>query len=362
MALTVDTTAAFFRIREHTRGEFVSVGSDGNILRWSETKRADQDWLFLPMGDRKYRIMTRTDGNFMAVGSNGNILRWKYADNGSQIFSLVNEAPDGKLNIQEHTKGEFVAVGGNGNVLRWSKTSGLEQKFTLEPHAAAAKPTNLPAIGAAPGDIPPFPGLSRADLSGYPVKTDPVVVAVGLVPATLVNDSGYSDKIAQMEKNPYYVCVRTQHWSREEPHGYSYEHIKGEENTFEKKITCRVTNRSASTSEDIWSWKFSISAQNAASSRKAGIGVTATRGMAAEISRQLRTQIVDESAIETSSEERVTRHYNASFPNFVIVGWSLVDVYTLYKADLKTAVSQVEAAAKNSLRKVSFPADIPDPD
>lgn len=362
MKLIVDTTAAFFRIREHTGGKFVAVGDDGNIRRWSETGGPEQDWMFLPMGERNYRIMTRQNGEYMAVGSNGNIVRWAKSLDNSQIFRLVNEDAAGKsMNIQEPTRNEFVAVGSDGNILRWGTERDNTKWFTLEAHNPPAKPL-LPAIEAEPGKIGDVPRLKKVSLVDFPLKTEPKIVAVSLVPATMVNDPTYSDKVAQMEANPYYIGVRRQYWSREDKHGYSFEHKQGEGSNFKETITYEVTNRSTKTSEEIWGWKFSINAENSVSAKEDGVGFTATQGMAFEISRQFRTEMVEENIIQQKSEKSVGREYDASEEDFVIVGWSLVDRYTLYKKDLTSIVSEVDAGSQNSLIKDSFPHRIPDPE
>ena len=361
MALIVDTESAFFRIRENEKNEFVAVGTDGNILRWGETKGDEQEWLFLPMGERKYRIMTKSNGQYMGVGSNGNVLRWDKADDGSQIFGLVNEDAQGStMNIQT-SDGEFVAVGSNGNVLRWGKTNGKEHLFTLEPRDPASKP-KLPEIEASPDQIGDIPRLKSLEITDLPLRSKAKVVGAALVPATLVEDNSYSDKIAQMKANPYYIARRSQYWSREDQHGYAYEHAAGEGITFKTKVVYEVSTRSSRTSEETWGWKFSINTEMSVSAEKNGVGVTASSGMAFEIAHQMKVSITEEKNTLQRNEHTVKRHYDADQPQFVVVGWSLVNVYTLLKADGKTVVSEVEAGSNNSLRKDSFPPKTPNPE
>lgn len=358
MALIVDTTAAFFRIREHTRNEFVSVGGNGNVLRWAETGEDAQEWLFLPMGERTYRIMTKTNGEYMAVGSDGNVVRWAYVDDKSQLFKLVNEDSSGaELNIQESTRDEFVAVGSNGNVLRWAKSNDNDQRFTLEPRNAAAKP-DLPAVEAEPGQIGDVPRLTSLDFTSLPERSEARVVGAALVPATMVRDPSYSDPIEQMKRNPYYISVRRQHWSREAGHGYAYGHAAGETTEFTERVVYEVTSRDTRTSEATWGLTFSIKGEMAASTKdKEGIGKTSSRGMALEISHQLKTTLTQESEIRQLNEQTVSRTYDASHPAFSIVGWSLVDTYTLYKGDGTTVVSEVQAGYDGSLRKDAWPSE-----
>lgn len=358
MPLIVDDTAAFFIIRDHTdKNTCVAVGGDGNILRWGLSGKDDQLWLVLPLGDRKYRLMTKTDGKYMAVGSDGNILRWDFAKNQTQEFQLVNEDSDGKtMNIQEPTRDEFVAVGTFGNIVRWSKSNDNDQRFTFEPSNPAAPPA-MPVIQAPPGQIGDIPRLTSTDYSTLPEMSEPRVVGASLVPATLVNDPSYSDKTEQMKRNPYYIAVRRQYWSREGDHGYAYEHAKGESATFSKTVIYEVISQHTRTSEETWGWKFSINSEMAVSGSVDGIGIVASNGMAFEISQQLRTTATQSTTVTQRNEETVSRSYDASQPNFTIVGWSLVDLYTLYKGDGTTVVSEVKAGSNSSLRKDAFPSD-----
>lgn len=362
MSIIVDTTAAFFRIRDHTYDTTcVAVGGNGDILRWDLNGKDDQLWLVLPLGERSYRLMTKSNGEYMAVVDGGNIRRWEYVNEPAQVFKLVNEMADKKtMNIKETTKDEFVAVGTFGNIERWAKTDGDDQIFTFEPVDAAPRPA-LPMTEASPGQIGDIPRLTSIDFSSLPETSEPKIVAAALVPATLVHDPTYGDKIKQMESNPYYIAVRRQYWSRESSHGYAYEHAKGETVTFTKKIAYEVTTQDTRTSEETWGWTFSIQSEMAVSGNADGIGITASHGMAYDISHQLKTTVVQSSTVVQRNEETVTRSYDKSQPSFTIVGWSLVDVYTLYKSDGKTVVSEVKAGSNNSLHKDAYPTDSHNP-
>jgi len=82
----------FHRIRELTKNEYVTVGSDGNILRWAATGGPEQKWLIFPVnaeGDCK--IFSLQNGEYMSVGSNGNIVRWAKTGGVEQQFSFVNK-------------------------------------------------------------------------------------------------------------------------------------------------------------------------------------------------------------------------------------------------------------------------------
>jgi Insecticidal Crystal Toxin, P42 len=358
MALIVDEIGAFFRIREFTKNEFVAVGSDGNILRWSASNGDDQLWLVIPVGDRSYRIMTKQNGEYMAVGSDGNIRRWKSVEGPTQVFRLVNGDTD-TFNIQEGTENEFVAVGSNGNILRWAKSGGVDQKFRFEPWKAKGKPV-LPKVDAEPGQIGDVPRLKGFDFTELPETTKPKTVAFSVIPATSVYDPAYSDKIAQMEANPYYVARRSQYWSRNGAHGYAYEHQPGGSDYFEKKLVYEASSTTSQTIEETTGTKFSVEGGFSLSGVRKGISGTMSGGVSYEVSHELKTTLVSAGTVTRRKEDTVSRTYDKN-QHFTICGWSLIDRYELLRADLETVVSGEDVGSWNSLKTDQFPSDVPPP-
>jgi len=360
MALIVDEIGAFFRIREFTRNEFVAVGSDGNICRWEETGGDEQAWLVIPLGGRSYRIMTKQNGEYMAVGSDGNIRRWAFKDEQAQVFRLVNGDTD-TFNIQEGTKNEFVAVvDPGGNVRRWEKSGKNDQKFKFEPWKEKPKP-KLPEPEAKPGQIGDVPRLTSYDFTELAVATEPKTVAYATIPATAVDDEAYSDKIAQMQANPYYVMQRSQYWTREGDFGYSYEHQPGDSASFEKVVKFEVTAGTTKTVEKTVGTRFSVNGGFSVDGARMGIPGKMSAAMAYETSQQLKTTLVSNESVKQTDETRVVHTYDKNL-HYTICGWSLIDVYTLYRADLKTIVCIEKVGSKGDPMKTDqFPPDVPLP-
>ncbi|MCP5075576.1 MAG: hypothetical protein GY947_20085 [Rhodobacteraceae bacterium] len=249
-----------------------------------------------------------------------------------------------------------MAVGSNGNILRWSKSNNNDQLFTLVPDWAAAKP-DLPEVTAAPGEIPAPPELTSYDTSSLPTETAKVIVGASLVLATMVDDIAYSDKVEQMKNVPYYIATREQHWSRVGEHGYSYEHSQGETKTISRTVIYEVSQRSTSSTEETWGTKFSINAEVSVSGNKGPASGTASAGMAAEFTHQLKISQVNESKVLSRSEVKIERVYDKSTPRFSIVGWSLIDTYTLRTPD-GDVVSEAEAGYNNSLISKAYPRNL----
>lgn len=360
MALIVDEIGAFFRIREFTRNEFVAVGSDGNICRWGETGGDEQAWLVIPLGGRSYRIMTKQNGEYMAVGSDGNIRRWAFQDEPAQVFRLVNGDVD-TFNIQEGTKNEFVTVvDPGGNVRRWEKTNKNDQKFKFEPWKAKPKP-NLPQPDAEPGQIGDVPRLSSCDFTELPVSTEPKTVAYATIPATAVDDGTYSDKIAQMEANPYYVMQRSQYWTRQGDFGYSYEHQPGDGAGFEKTVKFEATAGTTKTVEKTMGTRFSVNGGFSVDGTRLGIPGKMSAEMAYETSQQLKTTLVSIESVTQTEETKVSHTYDKN-AHYTICGWSLIDVYTLFRADLKTIVCIEKVGSKGvAIKTDQYPSDVPPP-
>lgn len=332
----------FYEIEEGTRNERVAVGSDGNILRWARSGKADQQWLIVPIGPAKCKILTRQNGENMAVGSNGNILRWSAENSSAQEFEFVNPNK-GWWSIKEGTRGEFVAVGSNGNVLRWSKTGGTDQKFRLIPVSPQAKPK--PAQGQfQPGEIEDVPRLTA--FGHLPPEHSPYsLIGEAVIPAVYVGDPQYSDRIAQVENNPYYLLRREQFWDRSPGRGFYREHDGS------TSITERVTI------------KIGVSETTATSIHKTlGIEVSASggfnfRGAAINMGTKISAELKVSQSSESKRMEERTHEEKVEFPQgrrFVQSLWTMVDRYTLKRMD-HSVLSVWEIALDNTTVRDGYP-------
>lgn len=215
-------SSCFFNLRELTRHEYVSIGSDGNILRWGAAPGFAPKWLIVPADAAGHcRIYTVQNGECMTVGSDGNILRGADTHGPEQLFKFVNHRQsDDSYDIQENTHGEFVAVGSDGNILRWAGTGGEEQRFILEvtdifqhdPETIARILRNRPLYPDADA-VPPPPAMTT--LWSNPVATkEDYWIGVDTLSSVFVNDPSYSNKIEQVRRHPYYYLCRTRHWEK----------------------------------------------------------------------------------------------------------------------------------------------------
>jgi len=307
----------FYKIQEGTKNEYVSIGSDGNILRWANSDGPEQLWLIVPVNATKCKIQTKQNGEFMAVGSNGNILRWADTGGSEQEFSFVNYT-GGWWNIQESTRNEFVAVGGNGNILRWARTGGNDQNFRLVPVEPMAKPQLQPGEcePGAIGDVPRITGFGSIP----PERTIARLIAETLIPAVYVEqDPAYSDRVQQVAQNPYYILRREQYWDRSGDQGSYYEHDGYREITRLVAVKFGFSQTNAKSVEDTLGVKISASGEFTYDG--------ATTAISSEISRELK---VKTSQVTQVTSER-TETFEVKFPKerFAYAQWSMVDHYKL---------------------------------
>lgn len=351
MAIPHPTDCCFYRIQEGTKEEYVSIGSNGNILRWADTGETEQHWLIIPVSDSKCRIMTRSNGEFMAVGSNGNIVRWKFEDEPAQEFSFVNESK-GWWNIQEGTKQEFVSVGSNGNILRWAKSNKNDQRFRLIPVASPRKPDVQKGM-YDPDTIPGHPRITATN-PDLPYASPRYLIGEMVVPAVLVDDSGsFSDRISQVEQNPYYVLTRERFWDRSSRRGYLME-TTGLQETRVVTVTQGVTEKESSSMERVTGMKVTVSGGFNLKGTKKGAGEGgATASISQELTNQLKIAISSETTRMTEKSEQKTITFPAG-QRLKLVAWSLVDRYTL-KSTNGRIVSQWEVVDVSTLIEDSFP-------
>jgi hypothetical protein len=336
----------FYKIQEGTKNEYVTIGSDGNILRWADTGGSEQIWLIVPVNATQCKIQTKQNGEFMAVGSNGNILRWADTGGSEQEFSFVNYA-NGWWNIQIGTGNEFVAVGSNGNILRWAKTGGNDQKFKLIPVHPMAKPQLQPGENepGAIGDVPRITGFGMIP----PERTNARLIAETLIPAVYVQqDPAYSDRVQQVARNPYYILRREQYWDRSGDRGGYYEHDGYREFTKSVTVQFGFSQTSAKSVEDTLGVKVSASGEFTYGG--------ATAALSSEMSRELKVQTSQETQV---TSER-TETFEVKFPKdrFAYALWSMVDHYLLLNMQRKL-VREWEIVLKGTSIADAYPRELP---
>lgn len=346
-----ETTCSFYRIREHTRDEFVAVGSTGSIVRWRETRGNEQVWLPVPVKDGKVKFMVMQDGHIgecMAVGSDGNVVRWSSTGKPAEVFELVNPTADGWWEIKEGTKDERVAVGSTGNILRWKRSGGKDQLFKLEPWRPAKMPP-LQKGESGPGEIGDTPRIVSFE-GDLPEQSDVHLISETHLPATVVNDAEFSDVTVKVQQTPYYILRREQFWDRSGARGFSRYHAGKTEDVFERTFRYLVTNTAGRSSETVLGLEFSVKGGYARASKTAG---SISLELSRRISRELKTTEHQEGTIEREQ----TYLYRQTFPvgdPFRLVAWTLVDRYTVLRTD-RTPIAVWEVALDNTSVVDGFP-------
>ncbi|MBE9029759.1 hypothetical protein IQ266_08470 [filamentous cyanobacterium LEGE 11480] len=150
-----------YSIIESTKGERVSVGSDGNVSRWSNNGGKAQRWRFIAVeGDKNkaVHIQSMKNGDFLGVAWNGNMSVHQPNNDNEQKFRIWKlNATEAKkfapamyekykqqnvefITIIESSKAERVAVGSNGNILRWGHNTEPSQMFVLKKERRSVNP------------------------------------------------------------------------------------------------------------------------------------------------------------------------------------------------------------------------------
>ncbi|MCW5699726.1 MAG: hypothetical protein KIT00_07785, partial [Rhodospirillales bacterium] len=318
-------------------------------MRWSESKGDEQLWLPIPLADEKVKFMTPQkghEGEYMSVGSNGNILRWE-ATGIEQEFKLVNPTSDGWWEIQESTESEHVTVV-SGNVRRWKRTGDADQRFKFEAWNAREKPKVV--SGREPGQIGDVPRLKSVE--DIPLETtEPSLIAETPLPATVVDDPDFSSKLVQVERTPYYILRREQFWDRTGDRGFMIGHSGTTEDKTERSIRYLVTNTQGRSSETTLGFQFSV---KGGYSRKLPVSTVSVE-LSTTISQQIKTR--EHSEQQTQKEDLFV--YTRTFPKgppIKIVGWTLVDRYSIVRMD-GTLIAQWEVALSNNTIVDGFPRD-----
>ena len=79
------------------------------------------------------------------------------------------------------------------------------------------------------------------------------------------------------------------------------------------------------------------------------------------MSQQLKTTLISSTSV-TTKETRTVSHTYDKDQHYTICGWSLIDVYTLLRADFKTIVSIERVGSKGDAVKTDqYPSDVPPP-
>lgn len=214
--------SCFFNIRELTRHEWVSVGSDGHILRRGATPSFAPKWVIMPVdGAGHCKIYTVQNGECLAVGASGSIVRWCDTRGPEQLFRFVNfRASDRSCNIQENTRQEFISVDVEGNILRAPATGGEEQRFILEAtDVFLPDPETLEQViggrkmSPSADAVPLHPAMATLSSSPTAPKEE-YLIGVDVLPSVFVDDTSYTNKIGQVRQHPYYYLTRTRHWEK----------------------------------------------------------------------------------------------------------------------------------------------------
>ncbi|PTY04291.1 hypothetical protein DB347_20575 [Opitutaceae bacterium EW11] len=342
LVLNSSQNTCFFRIKELTRGEYVAVGSNGNILRWAATGGAEQKWLLMPEDAEGYcKIFTQQNGECMAVGSNGNILRWADTGGPEQLFRFINyRTSDGSWNIQDQQDHQFVAVGSNGNILRWPETHGDEQRFILEPvdDVAPSAQTYAALLNNRtiynPDQIPTHPEIP-ADGSSPVEPASGYLIGIDVLPSVFINDPTYGNKVDQALMNPYYYLERVRKWKKVKEWTYAL----GQKQTLTQAVhhgsSCTDLRTVETTVGVVVTAKVSGEGGQAAPSEKGG----ANWKVAGELSAQYSWQRRDLEQRESKHEEYIDQTETIEFTPIQacrLVLWQVIDEYTLRNSRLVT--------------------------
>lgn len=367
-----DETSSYFRIKEHTRDEFLGVGTGSGglgreVLRWSESDAADQLWLVIPRGDDQYQLISAIDNGvpspcFLTLFPMGDPAGFTvypsvdkplppYFDPGGdpsafatqfQTFRFRN-GDGATFNIQEPTKNEYAGISSPfGRLVRWVWTGEKDQLFTFKPWNPPKPPTL-----AEPGTIGDVPRIKAED-QVPPETSDPVVIGEVAVPAVLVDDPHYSNKLIQFQRSPYYILRREQFWDRTGDRGYYLRYPGGEKFTRTIALTYKISSETTVSTERTFAIELSVTGGIAFGPVTAGISTKVTNG--------LNVKRVSHDSVSTEKQETFEVEVTKKC---VLVCWSLVDRYSL----LRVAGSAIEPVQTwtvpqtNTMTTDSFPPD-----
>ncbi len=317
-----------FRIQIKAGNEYVTVGNNGNILRWKELDDDDADidnqrWVLHADG-AGYRIVSVKNAEYMAVGDNGNILRWGN-DPATQQFSFVD--PDGSwISLIEPTNSERVAVGFDGNVLRWKATNGDEQKFKFRRISSTCTEAPDPEQRET-ADIGDPPPLTSAQIPARQTSA-PELISTEYVPAALVKDPAYQNLVLQIDDTPFYRLERHRYWTlaKTQP-------IRAQ-TTFTKVETVSSSYESTQYREqtDTVSFRGEYTGQIQGKASAKAAEVSATHTLKATFEKSSVSTVGSSQTTSQSQSDEVTVNFPTPLSEDLLwVTWQLVDEYRLFR-------------------------------
>lgn len=319
-----------YRIMEDTAAEYLSVAPapPPYIIRWAATGDANQQWILLPEGANHCRIVNAANGEFMAIGGDGFLVRWTHQDEEGQKFTFVNNE-DGWWNIRS-ANGQYVTI-----VLPWgpgvarlntqplirNEADKKYQRFKLVP-VEEKQPPALQEGQYAPGSIPGIPRLQGFDRHP-PEQSDAYLIGETLLPATLVDDPALPDIVVRVQRNPYYILRREQYWDRTQCTAGDpclYEHDGYTTKEYKTEITYGYSETHASTMAR--STGFKLTAEG-----KAVFNPAVSGSLSATIQNNL--QLQQSTTTEYKESIRETATLNIPDEHFIVCNWVLANRYTL---------------------------------
>lgn len=335
-----DGVARTYRIAEPTKKFKEYVGLDGNtgrLLRWDkddrDTKRWKFDWVvypapeFLPHQDAakpvRYRIQTTSQQEYLSVGSNGWVVRWKWVneDKPTQVFSFVNYSNTNKtFNIREYTKDEQLGMGqqaGLAYLIRWKAEKDNTQEFKLEAAESVTRPT--PKIVSGEFSSPP----KLTGLDDVPRATAPELVGETILPYTEVTDPTYPDKYAQFKARPYYALRQYRYWDYTNKRGWEKAVVPEAKLTESYTVVSGFTNESVKSLERTVGYTISGSVTGKVDAKKGSVEAT----IGAEYSDTKKE--FEEQRNSNSKQITLTQNVDFEKGNYKIVCWKVIDRFEL---------------------------------
>lgn len=330
MSIPFPEKCCTYNIREETADEYLSVAPvpPPYIIRWTGTGDSGQRWIVVPEDANTCRIVNCANGEFMAIGDDGFLVRWTHRNEPAQQFRFVNHDA-GWWNIQS-SDGKYVTV-----VLPWgpgvarlntqpllrNESDKKYQRFRLVP-VDEKQPPAVEKGQYAPGAIPEIPRLQHFG-QHPPERSDAYLIGETVLPATLVDDPGLPDIVVRVQRNPYYILRRQQYWDRTQCTGGDpclYEHDGHMRKRYETEITYGYSQTQAQTMARTVGMK--VSAEG-----KVVFNPTVSSSLSTTIQNNL--QIQESTATEYKESIRETATLYVPAERFIVCNWVLVNQYTL---------------------------------
>jgi len=360
--------ACDYYIYEQTNYEHIGIGpptgSVDLVVKTGTDTSAKSHWYIYPAQDPngtwKWRFMTLQNGEFMSVNGAGGVIRWALnpSDKG-QYFQFFNIATGNlntaAFNLVEGTNGEFLSTSPLGNLRRWAQSRGTDQLYKLQQGNCAPRPTNLPNVQYTPNGIP-FPvqevPITDLVLTGVPQKHPEYVVGTSLISALGTQDDGYTDKLTQMQQSPWYTLVHKQYWSREPNRGAAYSQpTAGVTQQWQYTVQNGFTYTDMTSISHTVGWEISGGAEASGSvalgaKDPRGETVKATEGAKANLAFKYSQTDTTMHQTGTTTNQTVTttttRTLAPTGKAYVVVAWSLVDKFELYRSNAPTPMKTWE--------------------